>query len=230
MFYFCGLYFILIIPVVYRWGQLKHLVSLLLLHMGFAVRFPLQAVHYPSHWLYLYVGYPDYPCCVPAGPAEAPGEPAPPPHGIRCLLLSSGSPSALLIGWIRYLSPSVSLLLLHMGFTACFPLQAVTLPLSFVVPVGYPDNPCCVPAGPAEAPGEPAPPPHGICRLLPLQAVTLPFSLVVPVSYPDNPCCVPAGPAEAPSEPASPPHGIRCLLSPSGIHSTLLSGCTCRLS
>ncbi len=117
----------------------------------------------------------------------------------------------------------VGLLLLHMGFAACFPLQAVTLPLSLVVPVGYPDNPCCVPAGLAK---------HLVSLLLlnmgfaacfPLQAVTLPLSLVVPVGYPDNPCCVPAGPAEAPGEPGPPSYGIRCLLPPSGSHSTLLN-------
>jgi hypothetical protein len=63
----------------------------------------------------------------------------------------------------------VRLLLLHMGFTACFPLQAVTLPFSLVVTLGYPDNPCCVPEGPTEAPGEPAPPPHDLAVRIPLQ-------------------------------------------------------------
>jgi hypothetical protein len=43
-FYLNVLQVILIIPVVYQRAQLKHLVSLLLLHMGFAACFPLQAV------------------------------------------------------------------------------------------------------------------------------------------------------------------------------------------
>jgi hypothetical protein len=63
-----------------------------------------------------------------------------------------------------------------MGFAVRIPLQAVTLTFSLVVPVGYPDNPCCVLVGPAEAPGEPAPPPLGIRRLFPLLTLLISFT------------------------------------------------------